>query len=91
MKKMLKKAVITALTTTMAFGSLLALKPAEAVADVTEYEMYFGIGAGNDWQYQYNSPDAEDNAGDIVATTAKAKVGDTVTVGVTLPEATDKV
>ena len=98
MKKMLKKAVITALTTAMAFGSLLAINPKEAVADETEYEVYLGIGAGVsdgngswDWSMCYNSPDATDNAADVVATTAKAKVGDTVTVGVTFPKAADKV
>ncbi len=91
MKKMFKKAVVTALTTAMALSSMIAINPKEAKADVAEYEIYFGIGAGNDWEYQYNSPDATDNKGDIVATTAKVKEGDTVTVGVTLPEATDKV
>ncbi len=91
MRKTLKKAVVTALTTVMALSSIIAINPKEAKADTTEYDMYFGIGAGNEWEYQYNSPNAADNKGDIKSTAVKVKAGDTVTVGVTLPEATDKI
>lgn len=91
MRKTFKKAVVTALTTVMALSSIIAINPKEAKADVTEYDMYFGIGAGNEWQYQYNSPNDAANAGDITSTAVKVKEGDTVTVGVTLPEATDKI
>ena len=91
MKKMLKKVAVAALTTAMALGSIIAINPKEAKADTTEYDMYFGIGAGNEWEYQYNSPNDAANAGDITSTAVKVKEGDTVTVGVTLPEATDKI
>ena len=41
--------------------------------------------ADGDWGYQYYGNGASSNAGDVTATDATAKVGDTVTIGVSFP------
>ncbi len=89
MKKMFKKAVVAALTTAMALGSVIA-QPMQAKADTGEYEMFLAYGGGSGWEYQYYGEGATDNSGDVVGTTAKATDGSTVTVGVTLPAAADQ-
>ncbi len=56
-----------------------------------EFEVFVGFGgdkeAENDWGYCFNAPGDEGNNPDIVATTATAKVGDTVTVSLEFPTA----
>ena len=51
--------------------------------------MFLAIGADaeadGDWGYQYYGNGASSNAGDVTATDATAKVGDTVTIGVSFP------
>ncbi len=54
-----------------------------------DVEVFVGFGGDkdeeNDWGFQNNSPENEGNAGDIVATNATMKVGETATVSLEFP------
>ena len=84
MKKTMKRFFASLLAFTMTFATLSLT----AAAEGEEFDMFIAIGADaeaeNDWGFQYYGEGA-DNVGDIVATNAKAKVGDTVTIGLTMP------
>ena len=54
-----------------------------------EFPMFLGMGAHNDWSLCYHGPEATDDNDAIVATTATAHVGDTVTIGLELPSVAD--
>ncbi|MCR4618153.1 MAG: hypothetical protein K5669_08220 [Lachnospiraceae bacterium] len=92
MKKLWKKISSTALAAVFALSSF-ALAPiasnAEEVAYEDEIVAYVGFGGDlaeeNDWGLQYNSPTADNNAGEIVATDATIKAGDTVTISLEFP------
>lgn len=85
MKKTMKRFFAALLASTMMFATLSLT----AAAEGEEFEMFIAIGADaeaeNDWGLQYYGDGASDNVGDIVATNATAKVGDTVTIGLTMP------
>ncbi|MBQ6695206.1 MAG: hypothetical protein IJN16_00720 [Lachnospiraceae bacterium] len=85
MKKKMKRLFAFLLASMMMFSTLSLT----ASADEDGYLMYLGYGGNSDWGFQYNAPDAADNAGDIVATTATVKPGDTVTIGLEFPSAPD--
>ena len=84
MKKKVKR-LFTLLLASMMLFTTLSLSVA---AEVEVYEMFLAYGG----EYEEGSwnmcwANESDNASGIVATTAKAKVGDTVTIGLTMPEA----
>ncbi|MCM1538074.1 MAG: hypothetical protein NC254_06720 [bacterium] len=85
MKRTLKKWLVTLLSAVMVFSSLTIT----AAAEGEEYELYVGFGGdaaeSGDWGYQFNSPNADNNAGDITAVTETIKVGETKTVSLTVP------
>lgn len=85
MKKTMKRFFASLLAFTMMFATLSLT----AAAEGEEFDMFIAIGADrdseNDWGLQYYGEGAGDNTEDIVATNAKAKVGDTVTIGLTMP------
>ena len=85
MRKKLKKLMTFLLTGVMMFATLGLPVSAEG----EEYEMCIAIGADlaedGDWGLQYYGDGAASNAGDIVTSNAKVKVGDTVTIGLTMP------
>ena len=85
MRKKLKKLMTFLLTGVMMFATLGLPVSAEG----EEYEMFIAIGADlaedGDWGLQYYGDGAASNAGDIVTSNAKVKVGDTVTIGLTMP------
>ena len=85
MKKKMKRLFAFLLASVMMFSTLSFT----ASADEEGYVMYLGYGGNSDWGMQYNAPDAADNAGDIVATNATVKPGDTVTIGLEFPAAPD--
>ncbi|MCR5214251.1 MAG: hypothetical protein K6E10_07525 [Eubacterium sp.] len=90
MKKVWKKLLSMAVVSALALGLVPpTIARAEAEDWTGEAEVYIGFGGDkaeeNDWGFQYNSPENEGNSGDIVATTATAKVGDTVTVSLEFP------
>ncbi len=85
MKKKMKRLFAFLLASMMMFSTLSLT----ASADEEGYLMYLGYGGNSDWGFQHNAPDAADNAGDIVATTATVKPGDTVTIGLEFPSAPD--
>ena len=85
MKKKMKRLFAFLLASMMMFSTLSLT----ASADEDGYLMYLGYCGNSDWGFQYNAPDAADNAGDIVATTATVKPGDTVTIGLEFPSAPD--
>lgn len=85
MKKTMKRLFAFLLASMMMFSTLTLT----ASADEEGYLMYLGYGGNSDWGFQFNAPDAADNAGDIVATTATVKPGDTVTIGLEFPAAPD--
>jgi len=93
MSKALKRIVVAVLAVALVLcavpaGAGSTVKAAEYDGDI---EVYIGFGGDvaeeNDWGYQFNDPNNAGNAGDIVAETATAKVGDTVTVSLTFPSA----
>ncbi len=67
-------------------GGVAALTPA---GPDEEFPMFLAIGAdkdeSNDWALAYYGEGAADNVGDITAANAAAHVGDTVTIGLTMP------
>ena len=89
MKKTFKKWLVTLLSAMMVFSSLTIT----AAAEGEEYDLFIGFG-GDDaeesggWGFQFNSPNADNNVGDIQAVTEKIKVGETKTVSLTLPAET---
>ncbi len=86
MKKKMKKLFASLLALALV---LTACPVAEVQAAEDGYFMYLGYGGNNDWSMQYNSPDNADNNAEIKATTATVKPGDTVTIGLEFPTATD--
>lgn len=93
-KSAFKKAAAGILSAALLASALLpgSFKAQAAEEDFTgEADVYIGFGgsgeAAGDWGLCYNSPDAEDNKGEIKATNGKIKVGDTVTVSLEMPEA----
>lgn len=84
MKKKMKKLLTFLLAGVMMFSTLSLT----AAAEGEEFDLFIAIGAqtdGGDWDLQYYGEGAADNVGDITATNAKAKVGDTVTIALTMP------
>ncbi len=85
MKKKMKRLFAFLLASMMMFSTLSLT----AAAEGEEYLMFLAYGgdaaASNDWGLQYYGDGAASNMGDIVATNAYAKVGDTVTIGLTMP------
>ena len=85
MKRTLKKCFVTLLSAMMVFSSLTIT----AAAEGEEYDLFVGFGGdaaeSGDWGFQYNSPNADNNVGEIEAVTEKIKVGETKTVSLTLP------
>ena len=85
MKRTLKKWFVTFLSAMMVLSSLTIT----AAAEGEEYELYIGFGGDaaedGDWGYQYNSPNADNNSGDIEAVNETIKVGETKTVSLTVP------
>ena len=88
MKKTFKKWLVTLLSAMMVFSSLTIT----AAAEGEEYDLFIGFGGdaaeSGDWGFQFNSPNADNNQGDIQAVTEKIKVGETKTVSLTLPSET---
>ena len=97
MKKPWKKALAWLGTAMMTLGlvTMPAIEPKAADPFDGEFEVFIGFGGDkaeeNDWGMQYNNPTNPDNNPDIVATTAMAKVGDTVTVSLEFPDAVPNV
>ena len=97
MKKPWKKALAWLGTAMMTLGLVTAPSLPTKAADPFdgEFDVFIGFGGDkaeeNDWGMQYNNPTNPDNNPDIVATTAKAKVGDTVTVSLEFPDAVPNV
>ncbi len=85
MKKMFRKVLATALAAVMALGTVVAVNPSSVKADDAEYDMFLAYGGGAEWEYFCYGADG--NVGKVTATTAKAKVGDTVTIGISSTEA----
>lgn len=89
MKYMFRKAgaLLLALLTAFLMIPPMPAKAAEPYEeDLTVFISFTGSGAAaGDRGYIFNGPD-KDVTGDITATTASAKVGDTVTVSLTFPE-----
>ena len=85
MKKKMKRFFASVLAFAMMFSTLTFT----SAAAEDEYQMFLAIGADaeadGDWGYQYYGNGASSNAGDVTATDATAKVGDTVTIGVSFP------
>ncbi len=85
MKKKMKRLFAFLLAGMMMFSTLSLT----AAAEGEEYLMFLAYGGdaveSNDWGLQYYGDGAASNMGDIVATNAYAKVGDTVTIGLTMP------
>ena len=85
MKKKMKRLFAFLLASMMMFSTLSLT----AAAEGEEYLMFLAYGGdaaeSNDWGLQYYGDGAASNMGDIVATNAYAKVGDTVTIGLTMP------
>lgn len=85
MKKMMKRIFASLLAFAMMFSTLTIT----AAAEEEEYLMFLAFGgdkeAENDWGFQYYGEGAGGNTGDVVGTVANAKVGDTVTIGLTFP------
>lgn len=89
MKKSVKKLFSSLLAAALVLTGV-SLPAATAHAEGEEYLVFLAYGGETSdgaWDLQYVSDTNPDNAGDIVGTTAMAKVGDTVTVGITLPTA----
>lgn len=90
MRKTFKKVLSAACAVMLSVGAMAVL-PNEVKADEDEYLMYLAYGGDaaeeNDWGLQYYGDGAASNKGDVVGTTAMAKVGDTVTIGVKFPAA----
>lgn len=65
--------------------------PAATIPDTDSHVLYVGFGGdaseSGDWGYQYNSPNAADNKGEVTAVTETIAVGETRTVSVTVPSA----
>lgn len=83
MKKTMKKLFASLLAFAMMFSTLTLT----AAAEEGEYLMFLAYGGektADAWDLSWANE--ADNATGIVGTTAMAKVGDTVTIGVTLPE-----
>ncbi len=85
MKKKMKRLFAFLLAAVMMMSTLTLTASAEGEG----YLMFLAYGgdaaASNDWGLQYYGDGAASNMGDITATTAMAKVGDTVTIGLTMP------
>lgn len=85
MKKKMKRFFASVLAFAMMFSTLTFT----SAAAEDEYQMFLAIGADakadDDWGYLYYGNGASSNAGDVTATDATAKVGDTVTIGVSFP------
>lgn len=85
MKKKMKRLFAFLLVGVMMFATLSLT----AAAEEEEYLMFLAYGGdaaeSNDWGLQYYGDGAASNVGDITATTAMAKVGDTVTISLTMP------
>ena len=85
MKKKMKRFFASVLAFAMMFSTLTFT----SAAAEDEYQMFLAIGADaaaeNDWGYQFYGDGASGNVGDVTATTATAKVGDTVTIGLSFP------
>lgn len=87
MKKTMKKFFASLLAFAMMFSTLSLT----AAADEGEYLMFLAYGGESQadaWNLCWANE--EDNESGITATTAMAKAGDTVTIGITLPEAATK-
>lgn len=87
MKKLMKKLFASLL----AFAMMFSMMPLSASAEGEEYLMFLAYGGESEqdaWNLSWANE--EGNESGIEATTAMAKVGDTVTIGVKLPEAATK-
>ncbi len=97
MKKHFKRALAWIGTAMMTLGLITTptLPTLAAEAYDGEFEVFIGFGGDkaeeNDWGMQYNDPNNAGNNADIKATTATAKVGDTVTVSLEFPDAVPNV
>ena len=97
MKKHFKRALAWIGTAMMTLGLITAptLPTLAAEAYDGEFEVFIGFGGDkaeeNDWGMQFNDPNNAGNNADIKATTATAKVGDTVTVSLEFPDAVPNV
>lgn len=90
MKKMFKMLASFLMAGALVLTAVPSVSASAADGDYDgEVTVYVGFGGDveseNDWGYQYNDPQNAGNAGDIIATTASAKVGDTVTVALEFP------
>lgn len=69
-------------------GAAVAAGAGETPTDMPMFLAYGGDAAeSNDWGYGYYGEGCATNVGEITATNAVANVGDTVTIGLTLPSA----
>ncbi|MBR1861433.1 MAG: hypothetical protein IJ796_06200 [Lachnospiraceae bacterium] len=97
MKKLWKKVLSSAMAAMLSLAGLSMLPAMSTVSNAEEatygeeFTAYIGFGGDaaeeNDWGLQYNDPENAGNAGDIVATNATLKVGDTVTIALEFPSA----
>lgn len=86
MKKMLKKMFVSLLAGVMLFSTLsftAAAETGEAAGEWLMFLAYGGDSEGESWDMCWANE--SDNASGIEATTAMAKEGDTVTIGLTMP------
>ncbi|MBR4515204.1 MAG: hypothetical protein IKO61_10005 [Lachnospiraceae bacterium] len=97
MKKHMKKALAWLGAAMMSIGLITSPAISSKAADPYdgEFEVFVGFGGDakeeNDWGMQFNDPNNAGNNPDIKATTATAKVGDTVTVSLEFPDAVPNV
>lgn len=88
MKKALKRVLSLSLAMLLMIGALVAV-PTEAKADEEGYDIFLAYGGdaaeSNDWGFQYCGDGCADNKGEVTATNAKIKVGETVEIGLTFP------
>lgn len=89
MKRLLKRigAAASAAMLLVASSPVVPVQAADYEGEVSLYIAFGGSGeSAGDWGLSYNNPGNEGNTADIIAETAKAKVGDTVTISLEFPE-----
>lgn len=83
----MKKKMMKFFASLLAFAMMFTMMPLSVAAEGEEYLMFLAYGGGSEpEEWDLSWANEEDNESGIEATTAMAKVGDTVTIGLKMPK-----